>query len=189
MAAKTARKKTITEEIQVAGHELLDRVKELLAEGRVRHIRVKSPTGDLYFELPLAVGVIGGAALAVASPWLAMAGSLAGLVASVKVEVIREHDEMVAVIEPMLEQDKPGAKPGMHIAGGMNRPGRGLSSIGSSGGGSARQLTAQKPARKAAAKKPAASSAKPKRAVASKRASAPAKASPARGKKKTTGRR
>jgi len=101
MAAKNNRaSKTMTEEIQVAGGELLDRVKALLSEGRVRHIRVKSPTGELYFELPLAVGVIGGAALAVASPWLAMAGSLAGLVASVKIEVIRENDEMVALVEP-----------------------------------------------------------------------------------------
>jgi hypothetical protein len=108
MIAKTDRaRKTMTEEIQVAGSELLDRIRTLLSEGRVRHIRVKSPTGELYFELPLAVGVLGGAALAVASPWLAMAGSLAGLVASVKIEVVRENDEMVAVVEPTLHAERP----------------------------------------------------------------------------------
>jgi hypothetical protein len=98
----------MTEEIQVAGSELVDRVKSLLAEGRVRHIRVKSPTGDVYFEMPLAVGVIGGAALAFASPWLAMAASLAGLVASVKVEVVRENDQMIAVVEPKLQRQPTG---------------------------------------------------------------------------------
>jgi hypothetical protein len=101
----------MTEEIQVASGELVDRVKSLLAEGRVRHIRVKSPTGEVYFELPLAVGVLGGAALAFASPWLAMAASLAGLVASVKLEIVRENDEMVAVVEPEFHRETGAGAP------------------------------------------------------------------------------
>jgi hypothetical protein len=109
-ARNTRARKTITEEVQVASGELVDRVKTLLAEGRVRHIRVKSPKGEVYFELPLAVGVIGGAALAFASPWLAMAASLAGLVASVKLEVVRENDGMVAVIEPEVHRETPAER-------------------------------------------------------------------------------
>jgi hypothetical protein len=85
-------RRMITEEMPVAGHELLARVKTLLSEGRVRHIRVKSATGETYFEVPLAVGLIGGAALAFASPWLAMASALAGMVSSVKLEVVRDAD-------------------------------------------------------------------------------------------------
>jgi hypothetical protein len=85
-------RRMITEEIPVAGNELLSRVKALLSEGRVRHIKVKSPTGETYFEVPLAVGVLGGAALAWASPFLAMAGALAGMVTSVKLEVVRDAD-------------------------------------------------------------------------------------------------
>ena len=83
-------RRLIMEEIPVASNELLARVKALLAEGTVRHIKVKSATGEVYFEVPLAIGVLGGAALAWASPWLAMVGALAGLVTSVKLEVARE---------------------------------------------------------------------------------------------------
>jgi hypothetical protein len=70
---------TMGNEIQVAAHELLDRVKALLEEGRVRRLRVKSPGGELYFEIPVTLGAIGGAALAMAAPFLAMAGGLASL--------------------------------------------------------------------------------------------------------------
>ncbi len=196
MAAKNtarAHKKSLTEEIQVAGGELVERVKGLLEEGRVRHIRVKSPTGELYFELPLAVGMIGGAALAFASPWLAMAGSLAGIAASVKVEVVRENDEVIALVQPALEQASSG-KAGMHMEGGVH-PG----SLAMGNTGAMRQLAgkrapakrsaapaAKKPApRKAAAKKPAArkpaAAAKrsPSTRGASGRKTAPAKKKPA----------
>src|SRR6185369_8736036 len=64
-------RRLITEEIPVASSELIERVRGLLAEGTVRHIKVKSPNGEVYFEVPLAIGLLGGAALAWASPWLA----------------------------------------------------------------------------------------------------------------------
>jgi hypothetical protein len=190
MAARPARphKKSITEEIQVAGHELVDRVKGLLEEGRVRHIRVKSPTGELYFELPLAVGMIGGAALAFASPWLAMAGSLAGIAASVKVEVVRENDEVIAVVEPLIQQAKTG-KRAMHMEGGVN-PGS-LAMTRQAGTG-VRTVAARKPAAKKAAPRTAAKKAparkppaRPKRTAATSRTTAPKTAA----RKKTTGRR
>src|SRR3954471_16637924 len=90
-------RRLITEEIPVAGTELLGRVRALLEEGRVRHIKVKSPTGEVYFEVPLSVGLLGGAALAWASPFLAMAGALAGMVTSVKLEVARDSAATDAV--------------------------------------------------------------------------------------------
>jgi hypothetical protein len=110
-------RKTITEELQVAGGELPERIRGILAEGRVRHLRVRSPTGELYFELPLAAGVIGGAALAVAAPWLAMAGSLAGLVSNVKLEVVREDDTVEAVIEPAGMQAVTGTRKPARLTG------------------------------------------------------------------------
>jgi hypothetical protein len=96
----------VTEEIQVAGNELITRVKALMSEGRVRHIKVKSASGETYFEVPLAVGMIGGAALAWASPFLAMAGALAGLVSSVKLEVVREGDAAAAGAKAIADKTK-----------------------------------------------------------------------------------
>ena len=82
--------KTFTEEIEVAGNQLVERVKELVAEGNVRLLRIKSADDDVYMEMPLTVGVLAGGALALAAPWLAILGGFAALVAKVHIEVVRE---------------------------------------------------------------------------------------------------
>jgi hypothetical protein len=84
-------KKTFTEEIEVAGNQLVQRVKELFAEGNVRRLRIKSADGDLILEIPLTVGAIAGGAMALAAPWLALIAAFAGLVARARVEIV--HDE------------------------------------------------------------------------------------------------
>jgi hypothetical protein len=84
---------TMGNEMQVAAHELLDRIKSLLEEGRIRRLRVKSPAGELYFEIPVTLGAIGGAALAMAAPFLAMAGGLASLgTKDLRLEIERDSD-------------------------------------------------------------------------------------------------
>jgi hypothetical protein len=85
------RKRTFTEEIEVAGAQLVERVKQLYAEGRVRRLRIKSADGELLLELPLNVGAIAGGAVALAAPWLALIGAFAGLVARAKVEIVRDE--------------------------------------------------------------------------------------------------
>jgi hypothetical protein len=111
MNARTdSARKMITEEVQVAGSELLTRVKDLMMEGRVRHIKVKSPSGETYFEVPLAVGVLGGAALTFASPFLAMAGALAGLVSNVKLEVVRDTGAADAMATAPANRGAPAAR-------------------------------------------------------------------------------
>lgn|SRR5690606_21334153 len=83
--------KTFTEEIEVAGSQLVERVKELVEEGNVRQLRIKSAAGDdVYLEMPLTIGVIAGGAVALAAPWLAVVGAFAALVARVKIEIVRE---------------------------------------------------------------------------------------------------
>lgn len=84
-------KRTFTEEIEVAGAQLVERVKELYAEGKVRRVRIKSHDGDLLLELPLNVGAIAGGAVALAAPWLALIGAFAGLVARAKIEIVRDE--------------------------------------------------------------------------------------------------
>lgn len=81
--------KTFTEEIEVAGSQLVERITQLLKEGNVRRLRVKSERGDIYAEIPLNAGVGLGGIMVLAAPWLALLGALAGLLARVKIEVVR----------------------------------------------------------------------------------------------------
>ena len=82
--------KTWKEEIEVKGDDLLARVKQLAADSRVKRIRVIEPDGDIALEIPLAYGAIAGGAFVVAAPVLAVVGTLAALVAKVKIEIINE---------------------------------------------------------------------------------------------------
>jgi hypothetical protein len=54
-----------TEEHKVSGKNLLNRVKELIHEGNVRHITIKNAAGKKVMEIPLTLGVVGVALLPV----------------------------------------------------------------------------------------------------------------------------
>jgi hypothetical protein len=85
--------RTFTEEIEIAGKELVERVNAILAEGKVRQLRIKAEDGDVYLETPLTIGVLAGGAITLAAPWLAILGALAALLTHVKIEVVREVDD------------------------------------------------------------------------------------------------
>ena len=78
-----------TEEIQVTGNELVDRVKRLVAEGNVRRLIIRKPGGESLLEVPLTAGVAVGGTFTILAPVLAAIGALAALLAEFKVEVIR----------------------------------------------------------------------------------------------------
>jgi hypothetical protein len=88
--APAAKKRSWSEEIEVAGEELVARVKELAADAQVKRIRITEPDGDLVLEVPLAIGAIAGGAVVLAAPFLAVLGALAAFVTKVKIEVIRD---------------------------------------------------------------------------------------------------
>jgi hypothetical protein len=90
---EAGKERSWTEEIEVAGAELVDRVKKLAAEGQVRRIRITEPDGDLVLEIPLTIGAVAGGALVLAAPLLAAIGALAAFVTKVKVEITRDGDE------------------------------------------------------------------------------------------------
>ncbi|MDJ1007141.1 MAG: DUF4342 domain-containing protein [Paracoccaceae bacterium] len=92
-AGNEAKKKTWVEEVEVAGEELVGRVKQLAADSRVKRIRVVEPDGDIALEIPLTYGAIAGGAVVIAAPVLAVIGALAALVAKVKIEIVHEEDE------------------------------------------------------------------------------------------------
>lgn len=81
--------RTWIEEIEIAGSELVGRVKELIAEGNVRRLIIKKPNDDLLLEIPLTAGVAVGGVVTIMAPVLAALGAMAALLAKVKVQVVR----------------------------------------------------------------------------------------------------
>ncbi|MEP0546842.1 MAG: DUF4342 domain-containing protein [Rhodothermales bacterium] len=79
------------EEIKLAGNQLVDRVRDLIEEGNVRHIRIKKEDRVL-LEVPMTVGVGAGAAAVLLSPVLAALGALAALLTDVTIVVERDPD-------------------------------------------------------------------------------------------------
>lgn len=77
-----------TEEIVIAGNQLVERVKELMAEGNVRRLIIRKPSGEALLEIPLTAGIAVGGVFTIMAPILAALGALAALLAEVKVEII-----------------------------------------------------------------------------------------------------
>jgi len=88
MNDKPREERTWTEEIEVAGHELVERVKKLVAAGNVRRVIIRTPNDELLLEIPLTAGVAVGSVVTIMAPVLAALGALAALVARVKVQII-----------------------------------------------------------------------------------------------------
>lgn len=98
---------TFTEKIQVAGHELVDRVKELVAEGDVRQVTVRNEAGKKLLTVPMNLGVAAGGIAVLAAPTLVVLGGIAGLLANVTLEVQRTDvvDVDATVIEVNPDSD------------------------------------------------------------------------------------
>jgi hypothetical protein len=84
---------TWTEQIEIAGSELVERTKELIAEGNVRRLIIRNPDDEKLLEVPLTTGVVVGGAFTVLAPVLAALGAMAALLARVKVEVVRTQQK------------------------------------------------------------------------------------------------
>ncbi|MBE3574110.1 MAG: DUF4342 domain-containing protein [Firmicutes bacterium] len=73
-----------TEKIFTRGGELIDRVKELIHQGNVRKIRVRTGN-DVLLEIPITAGAVA----AVMAPTLAIVGTVAALATNCSIEVDR----------------------------------------------------------------------------------------------------
>jgi hypothetical protein len=74
------------EEYQVNGHEMVKKIKELIAEGNIRRIIIKNEKGEAFIEIPLTLAVVGTALIPV---WAAV-GALAALISNCTIEVERK---------------------------------------------------------------------------------------------------
>ncbi len=86
-------KRTFQEEIEVAGGEVVSRVKELIEQGNIRRIIIRNPDDQVMLEIPLTAGVVAGGAVVAFMPAIAALGAFAALIARVKIEIIREVKE------------------------------------------------------------------------------------------------
>ncbi|MBN1680690.1 MAG: DUF4342 domain-containing protein [Anaerolineae bacterium] len=82
--------RTLVEEIEVEGRQLVKRVQELIREGNVRRLIIKDNSGKFLLEVPLTIGVVAGGVFALASPVALALSALAGFVAKVKIEIVRD---------------------------------------------------------------------------------------------------
>ncbi|HMN31614.1 MAG TPA: DUF4342 domain-containing protein [Caldilineaceae bacterium] len=90
-AGPTPEEHTWVEEIEIAGSQLVDRVKELVAQGNVRRLILRTQEGKVILEIPLTAGAVLGGLVTIFAPLWAALGALAALIAQVKVEVVRSE--------------------------------------------------------------------------------------------------
>jgi hypothetical protein len=81
--------RTWVEEIEITGSELVDRVKDLIAEGNVRRLIIRKPNDEILMEIPLTAGVAIGSVMTIFAPVLVALGAMAALLAKVKVQIVR----------------------------------------------------------------------------------------------------
>jgi hypothetical protein len=79
------------EEIELAGSQLVERVKELITEGNIRRLIIRTAEDKVMLEIPLTAGVAVGGVVTLLAPVVAALGALAALIAHVKVQIVRDE--------------------------------------------------------------------------------------------------
>jgi hypothetical protein len=79
----------VTEKVTLAGNQLVEYVKNLIAAGNVRRLIIRKANDEVLLEVPLTAGIAVGGALTAMAPVLAALGAMAALLTQVKVEIIR----------------------------------------------------------------------------------------------------
>lgn len=93
MSEEQKGKRTWTEEIEIRGSELVERVKELIEDNSASRLIIRKPDGDVLMEVPIVAGAAVGGAAVLFAPVLAALGAMAALLAQVKIEIVREESD------------------------------------------------------------------------------------------------
>lgn len=80
------------EEMEVAGSELVERVKDLVAEGNVRRLIIRNANDEVLIEVPLTPAVVVGGVATILNPVIAALGTMAALIAKLKIEIVRVEE-------------------------------------------------------------------------------------------------
>lgn len=81
--------KSWSDEMVVAGSELVERIKAIAQEGNVRRLIIRKPSGEPLLEVPLTAGVVASGGLILLAPVIAALGALAALLSEVRVQIVR----------------------------------------------------------------------------------------------------
>lgn len=81
----------IFEEVSVKGEEAVERIKELIREGNVRRLVIKTPGGRVLIDMPVTAGVFIGSVATILAPVLVVVTALGGMVASMKIMIERDR--------------------------------------------------------------------------------------------------
>jgi hypothetical protein len=81
-----------TEVFRVNGDQVVNKVKEIVSEGNVRRIVLKTADGKTLMEVPLTVGIAGLAVGVAIAPFLTAIGTVVALLAKVNTVVERVDD-------------------------------------------------------------------------------------------------
>lgn len=82
---------TFSEQVEVAGNQLVERVQELVKQGNARRVILRNSENEVLMDINLTVGVGAGAVALLAAWWIAPLAVVAAMVARVKVEIVREE--------------------------------------------------------------------------------------------------
>jgi Domain of unknown function (DUF4342) len=86
-------KKTTSEQFEVAGDNLLAKVRELIHEGNVRRISLKREDGTALVEIPLNAGLAVTVLTAALAPVLVAIGAIAAVLSQVTLVVERDVED------------------------------------------------------------------------------------------------
>jgi hypothetical protein len=93
MTEEKKEKKTVLEELEVAGGELADTVSKLIYESDVQRVSIKNKEGRTLLDIPVWLAAVGGMTAVVAAPIMAAVGAIGGLLTGCTLEIEREVEE------------------------------------------------------------------------------------------------
>jgi len=81
--------RTRTEEFQVNGDQLIEKIKEIVHGGNIRRIKIANEDGKPLIDIPLTLGVVG----VILVPQLAAIGAVAAIVTKCTITVEKIEEE------------------------------------------------------------------------------------------------
>lgn len=80
----------IIEEQTVGSDAIFDRIKELIREGNIRRLIIKTPNDRVLIEMPVTAGVFIGSVATILAPVVVVLAALTGIVTRMKIVVERD---------------------------------------------------------------------------------------------------
>jgi len=82
--------RTFSEQLEVAGSQLVEKVQEIIKQGNVRRVVIRTAEDRVLLDTTLTISAVAGGVLALTAWPLAVLGGIAAAVARVKIEIVRE---------------------------------------------------------------------------------------------------